>query len=68
MAKKYLVHSCSADRTICTYNLKLEKKENGHQTKNGALFGMTQRKENELDQQFAVRTGPNTHCAIPATT
>jgi len=29
------------DRSISTYDLKLEKRVNGHQTKNGALFGMS---------------------------
>mmetsp|Transcript_47331 Transcript_47331/g.34624 ORF Transcript_47331/g.34624 Transcript_47331/m.34624 type:complete len:144 (-) Transcript_47331:37-468(-) len=35
------------DRSLSTYDLKLEKRINGHQTKNGSLFGMTQRKDNE---------------------
>jgi hypothetical protein len=30
--KPHLIHSCSADRTISTYDLKQEKRINGHQT------------------------------------
>ena len=37
------------DRSISTYDLKKETRINGHQTKNGALFGMTQRKDSELE-------------------
>lgn len=45
--KPHIVHSCSMDRSISTYDLKLEKRINGHSTTNGALYGMTQRKDNE---------------------
>lgn len=41
LQKPFLIHSCSMDRSISTYDLKLEKRVNGHQTKNGALFGMS---------------------------
>ena len=41
LQKPYQIHSCSMDRSISTYDLKQEKRVNGHQTKNGALFGMT---------------------------
>ena len=37
------------DRTISTYDLKQEKRVNGHATNNGSLLGMTQRKDNELE-------------------
>ncbi len=37
------------DRSISTYDLKQEKRINGHQTRNGALFSMTQRKDNEFE-------------------
>mmetsp|Transcript_16095 Transcript_16095/g.27186 ORF Transcript_16095/g.27186 Transcript_16095/m.27186 type:complete len:524 (+) Transcript_16095:277-1848(+) len=47
--KPFLVHSCSMDRTLSTYDLKVEKRMNGHQTKNGSLYGMTQRKDNEFE-------------------
>ena len=47
LLKPYQIHSCSLDRTICTYDLKQEKRVNGHQTKNGSLYGMTQRKDHE---------------------
>lgn len=45
----HIIHSCSLDRSLCTYDLKAETKINGHQTKNGSLFGMTQRKDNEYE-------------------
>jgi len=47
--KPFLIHSCSMDRSISTYDLKLEKRNGGYQTKNGALFGMSQRKDNEFE-------------------
>lgn len=47
--KPHLIHSCSMDRTISTYDLKQEKRMNGHQTHNGSLQGMTQRKDNEFE-------------------
>jgi len=49
ISKPYLIHSCSMDRSISTYDLKLEKRVNGHQTKNGALFSMTQRRDHEFE-------------------
>jgi WD40 repeat protein len=49
IAKPFLIHSCSMDRSISTYDLKQEKRINGHQTKNGALFGMTQRTDSEME-------------------
>ena len=45
--RPHIVHSCSMDRSVSTYDLKLEKRINGHSTTNGALYGMTQRKDNE---------------------
>ena len=45
----HLIHSCSMDRTISTYDLKQEKRMNGHQTQNGSLYGMSQRKDNEFE-------------------
>lgn len=47
--KPYMIHSCSMDRSISTYDLKQEKRIGGHQTKNGSLFGMTQRLDNECE-------------------
>lgn len=38
----HIIHSCSLARTISTYDLKKEVKILSHQTKNGALFGMSQ--------------------------
>jgi WD40 repeat protein len=45
-----MIHSCSIDKSISTYDLKLEKKVNGHVINNGMLLDMTQRidHENEL--------------------
>jgi WD40 repeat protein len=45
----HLIHSCSLDRTISTYDLKQEKRMRGNQTQNGSLYGMTQRKDNEFE-------------------
>lgn len=36
-----VIHSCSADRSISTYDLKQEKRVNWRQTSNGAHCGMT---------------------------
>ena len=47
--ENHIIHSASVDRSICTYDLKQECKINGHQTKNGALFALSQRKDNELE-------------------
>lgn len=49
ISQPHVIHSCSLDRSLCTYDLKAESKINSHQTKNGALFGMSQRKDNELE-------------------
>ena len=47
--KPHLIHSCSMDRTISTYDLKQEKRLVGHSVQNGALYGMSQRKDNEFE-------------------
>lgn len=49
ISQAHVIHSCSLDKSLCTYDLKAESKINGHQTKNGSLFAMTQRKDNELE-------------------
>ena len=49
LIKPHLIHSASLDRVISTYDLKLEKRVNGHQTKNGALYGMSQRRDHESE-------------------
>ena len=43
----HLIHSASADRSIATYDLKMERKLVGHQTANGVLYGLSQRKDHE---------------------
>jgi WD40 repeat protein len=44
----HVIHSCSMDRTVSTYDLKLEKRISSHQTNNGCLLGMSQRKDSEF--------------------
>ena len=55
--KPELIHSCSQDKTINTYDLKSEKKVMLHQAKNGVLMDMTQRKDHELE---LITCGVNT--------
>ena len=43
----HLIHSASVDRSIATYDLKMERKLVGHQTANGVLCGLSQRKDHE---------------------
>ncbi len=43
----HLIHSASMDRSIATYDLKMERKLVGHQTNNGVLCGLSQRKDHE---------------------
>lgn len=53
-----VIHSCSQDRSISTYDLKQEKRVNWRQITNGAHFGMTQRKDNELELVTAGQGSP----------
>lgn len=55
--KPEIIHSCSQDKSIHTYNLKTEKKLMAHQAKNGVLLDMTQRKDHELE---LITCGMNT--------
>lgn len=41
----HLVHSCSHDKSLHTYDLKVDKKVCFHQAKNGSLLDMDQRKD-----------------------
>ena len=43
----HLIHSASVDRSIATYDLKMERKLVRHQTANGVLCGLSQRKDHE---------------------
>ena len=43
----HLIHSCSIDKSLCSYNLKIEKKEIGHVINNGILLDMAQRRDHE---------------------
>jgi hypothetical protein len=45
----HVIHSCSMDRSISTYDLKAEKRINWRQTANGINHGMAQRKDHELE-------------------
>lgn len=45
----HIIHSCGTDRAICTFDLKKEKKINGHSIKNGVIMDMCQRKDRELE-------------------
>ena len=53
-----MIHSCSADRTINTYDLQQEKRINSRQTTNGFHTDMTQRKDNELELVTAGQGAP----------
>ncbi len=46
----HIIHSCGMDRSINTYDLKMERRIMRHEIANGAVLDMTQRKdrENEL--------------------
>mmetsp|Transcript_12766 Transcript_12766/g.23776 ORF Transcript_12766/g.23776 Transcript_12766/m.23776 type:complete len:622 (+) Transcript_12766:2683-4548(+) len=47
VAQPHLIHSCGFDRSLNTYDLKLERRVVRHEIGNGALCDMTQRKDNE---------------------
>lgn len=49
LQKSNLIHSCSIDKSIHSFDLKTEKKVTLHQAKNGILFDMTQRRDNEQE-------------------
>ena len=45
--KPNLIHSCSADKSVHTFDLKTDKKIIFHQAKNGTILHMSQRKDHE---------------------
>lgn len=49
LEKPNVIHSCSIDKIIHTYDLKTEKKIILHQAKNGQVLDMAQRKDSELE-------------------
>lgn len=49
LLKANIIHSCSMDKTIHSYDLKIDKKIILHQGKNGSVLDMTQRKDAELE-------------------
>lgn len=53
-----IIHSCSMDRSVSTYDLKQEKRINWRQTANGTNFGMAQRMDNELELITAGQGSP----------
>lgn len=53
-----LIHSCSTDKSISTYDLKTEKRVNWRNIKNGSLHAMTQRKDSELELVSAGAGSP----------
>lgn len=53
-----MIHSCSMDRSISTYDLKAEKRINWRQTANGINHGMAQRKDHELELITAGQGSP----------
>ncbi|KRW99659.1 WD40-repeat-containing domain [Pseudocohnilembus persalinus] len=55
--QSHIIHSASTDKSIHSYDLKLNKKLMYHQAKNGTLLGMSQRKDHE---QELVTCGLNT--------
>ena len=46
---KHLIHSCSVDKSVSTYDLKLEKRVNWRIIPNGSHHAMTQRTDNEFE-------------------
>ncbi len=44
-----LVHSCSLDRNVFTYNLKSERRTVAHSVRGGAFTAMTQRRDSEKE-------------------
>ena len=53
-----IIHSCSADRSICTYDLQQERRVRMRQTQNGFHMAMSQRKDNELELVTAGSGSP----------
>lgn len=55
--KPQIIHSCSLDKTVHSFDLKQNKKIILHQAKNGSILDMTQRKDHE---QELITCGINT--------
>ncbi len=56
--QSHLIHSCSADKSVSTYDLKQEKRVNWRQITNGTHCAMTQRSDNELELVTAGQGSP----------
>merc|ERR1712054_206359 len=50
LKKPHIVHSCSLDRTVVSFDLKAERKVNYHAANNaGGFTSMAQRRDSELE-------------------
>jgi len=47
--RPHIIHSCSIDKTVFTFDLKTEKKVILHQANNGFILDMSQRKDREQE-------------------
>ncbi|EAS05346.1 zinc carboxypeptidase family protein, putative (macronuclear) [Tetrahymena thermophila SB210] len=47
--KANIIHSCSADKSVHSFDLKTDKKVIFHQAKNGSILDMSQRKDHEQE-------------------
>lgn len=56
--QSHLIHSCSVDRSVSTYDLKQEKRVNWRQIMNGTNHAMTQRTDHELELVTAGASTP----------
>ena len=45
----HVIHSCSSDKSICSYDLKKEQRIQSRQIANGINCGMAQRIDSELE-------------------
>lgn len=61
LEKPHVIHSCSIDKIIHTYDLKTEKKVIMHQAKNGQVLDMAQRKDSELELVTCGLNNPITY-------
>lgn len=52
--KPQIIHSCSLDKTVHSFDLKQNKKIILHQAKNGSILDMTQRKDHEQELSMSA--------------
>lgn len=53
-----MIHSCSSDKSICSYDLKKEQRIQSRQISNGTNCGMAQRIDSELELVTAGQGSP----------